>query len=366
MGQTRALTVEDTGLRDRAPIFVLGSARSGTTLLQVMLNAHPAISVIGELHFFDRILQLKKHLPALGTAEGMERLFELLPRMEAIARLPGVDDVLVEVRGRLAALPEPTYEALYGLILDSYARAAGARRAGEKTTANLRYLDDLVQIFPGCRLIHIVRDPRGSVASRLKVPWTSGDVVTNAIKWKMEVAAAQAFMTASPRQRHQMIEARYEDLIADPAAVLRRICDFIGEPYDERMHDYHRSAGALVQHEPWKAGVARPVYSTSAASWRSSLTRSQIFLIEQIAGATMRRHGYAPEGVGPAAVLGTPLQLCREAGRWLAFKLRERRNNERQHDVSFADNTKLYRMLVRAETGSEKRGSKGGTSTRRS
>ena len=163
---------------DHSPIFVVGSARSGTTLLQLMLNAHSEISLAGELHFFDQILKLKKIVPALATPAEIERLFSLIPRLPAFRYLKDSQQVLERTLARMKQTAGADYEILYLYLMETYAVARGARRFGEKLTT-LRYVEELVEIFPDCKMVHIVRDPRACVASRIKTPWTSGDVITN-------------------------------------------------------------------------------------------------------------------------------------------------------------------------------------------
>ena len=74
-----------------SPSFVIGSARSGTTLLQLMLNAHPRLSIIGELHFFSQIRGLRRLVPTLAGSDDIDRVFELLPRTYGLKYLAGVD-----------------------------------------------------------------------------------------------------------------------------------------------------------------------------------------------------------------------------------------------------------------------------------
>jgi hypothetical protein len=252
------------------------------------------------------------------------------------------------VRRRLEADPRPTYEKLYRFLLEGNARAHGARRGGEKTPTNVRYLDRLVAIFPNCRVIHIVRDPRANVASRLKVPWTSDDVVTNALKWKVDVLCARAFVERHGRGRELCKEVLYERLVAAPEAELREICRFLGEEFDERMLRYHESARRFVRDEPWKEGTLRPAHASSIEAWRRELSGAQTFLVERITAPLMRRYGYAEAGVGPAARILSPLAFLREAARYARWKVGEQRSRRREGAVIYGDNGRLYGMLVRA------------------
>jgi hypothetical protein len=332
---------------DCSPIFVVGSGRSGTTLLQLMLNAHPNVAVAGELHFFDQILELRKRVPDLATRQRIDQLIRLLPSLAGFRYLTNFEPVLADARARLIAADRPSYELLYRYLLEGFCKQRGARRCGEKTTANLRYLESLTRLFPNGKIIHIVRDPRAAVASRLKVPWASDDVVTNALKWKLEVSCGRAFAEQRDLADGRFFELRYEEVVAEPERTLREVCDFIGEPYDGRMLDYHTSASAYVASEPWKSGTTKPVYTSSLDSWRSELSEPQIFLIELITGAEMDHYGYPRSSFSRSAALLSPWQGTVEVTCWLRFKWRERRQRQEEDISVYGEQRRLLEILWR-------------------
>lgn len=322
----------------------MGAGRSGTTLLQLMLTAHPQIAIAGELGFFDEILLLRKEVPDLNTPEHIDRLFALLPTLYRYKYLTEAEVTFPEAHARLKADPEPSYEKLYWYILEGYGKLHGARRFGEKTPENIRHLEALVSIFPNCKIVHVVRDPRANVASRQKLPMLSDDVITNALKWKIDVNFGALF---SSKHKNNCLEVKYEELVSDTVTVLRDICEFIGERYDDRMLEYHRSSGKYVKNEPWKDGTQKPVYLSSLETWRRELSDGQIYLIEWIAGRQMARYGYPRSAVGFRTRLSTPLHAARELTQWGRHKVRERQARQRGPTTVYATNSKLYQMLWR-------------------
>jgi Sulfotransferase family len=339
--------VSATSFPDCSPIFVVGSGRSGTTLLQLMLNAHPRIAVAGELGYFDQILQLRRLIPDLSGPEQVDRLFELLPRTGSFKFLSEVEAIFPEAQRKLKADPNPSYEKLYRYILESYAMAHGARRFGEKTPENIRHLDHLISIFPNCRVIHIVRDPRANIASRIKVPIWSNDVATHAIKWKIDILYGQIFLLSNCHAGKTSLEVRYEDLVADPEPCLRKICNFIGEAYDGSMLEYYKSSEHFIKNAPWQEGTYKPVYSSSVQKWRCELTESQIYLIEWITGRQLEHYGYSRSAARFSVRVTSAFQLARELFRWGRYKLQERKARRRGPATIYGANTKLYRMLWR-------------------
>jgi hypothetical protein len=337
--------VHTTSFADCSPIFVVGAGRSGTTLLQLMLNAHPRIAIAGEVGFFDEILLLRRKVPDLGSPERIDQLFALLPNLEGHKYLTEVEAVFPEAQARLKADPAPSYEKLYRYLLEAYGAARGARRFGEKTPSNIRYLESLASLFPNCRIIHVFRDPRATVCSRTKVSVFSDDIITHSIKWKIDMSCGKAFARAG---NQIYCEIAYEELVAEPVATLKHICGFLGEKYDDCMLEYHHSTDKYIKDEPWKHGTQKPVYRSSVETWRRELSEAQVHLIERITSRQMADYGYLPSNVRFRTKLLSPLHAARELFRWGRHKMREHQARQRTPTTLYGTNTKLYHMLWRA------------------
>jgi hypothetical protein len=140
--------VTTTSFPDWSPIFVVGAGRSGTTLLQLMLNAHPRIAVAGELSYFDQILQLRTVVPELERPEQVDRLLELLRSTYNFKFLSDVEEVLPEVQRRLKAEAEPSYEKLYRYILEGYGARRGAGALARRRLATFATSINWWHCFP--------------------------------------------------------------------------------------------------------------------------------------------------------------------------------------------------------------------------
>ena len=338
-----------TRFEDCAPIFVVGAPRSGTSLLARMLDAHPSIGLADELCFFDIILGARREVPELDSAERIEHFLDLLPRMDHV-RFWADGAALIEAAAeRLRADPRPSYAAFYRHLMECRAAALGKRRFGEKTPWNVRHLEALEALFPNARFLHIVRDPRAVVASKRKLPRTSRDVVTNAVKWSIDIAAAARYRDLSPDRAARLLEIRYEDLVRAPESVLRRVTDFLGEPFDPAMLAFAEAGALAFKDQPWREGVRRPLFDSSLEAWRDEFTPAQVWLIQRLARAGMTRYGYAPEPVPPRALAGLPLQVLREFAAWLAFKRGEARRRALEPGILFrARAAPLVKLLLQA------------------
>jgi hypothetical protein len=334
---------------DCAPIFVVGAPRSGTSLLARMLDAHPAIGLADELCFFDIVLGARREVPELDSAERIARFLELLPKMDHVRYWADGATLIEAAAERLRADPRPCYAAFYRHLMECRAAALGKRRFGEKTPWNVRHLEALEALFPNARFLHIVRDPRAVVASKRKLPRTSRDVVTNAVKWSIDVAAAGRYREGSPDRAARLLEIRYEDLVRSPEAVLRRVIDFLGEPFDPAMLAFAEAGALAFKDQPWREGVRRPLFDSSLETWRGELSPAQLWLVQWLTRTSMARYGYAAEPVPLRARLELPLQVLRELGAWLAFKRDETRHRAAEPSILFRTRAApLYKLLLQA------------------
>jgi hypothetical protein len=337
--------VESIVFPEVSPIFVVGAPRSGTTLFSRILDGHPHLGIADELIYFDIILTARTVVPDLSTPARIEQLFELLPKMDHVPFWKGMEQVLAETKRRLLAEPDPSYPKFYLFLMQVYAGLRGASRFGEKTPWNVRHLDEIVRLFPKARIIHLVRDPRANVASRRKLPRTSRDVVTAAVKWKLDVLAGRRFARGPNASSANYIELRYEDLVRDPEPAVRRICDFIGEPFHPGMLALEREPDVMFKDQPWKEGVFRPVHTGSLQAWRKELSPAQARLVELICGPEMRHFRYPQDGGG--SIPGAAARLPAELTDWLLFKRSDAQRKKADTSIAFRHGSlPMYRLLV--------------------
>jgi hypothetical protein len=212
----------------------------------------------------------------------------------------------------------------------------------------VRHLSTLVRWFPRCRIFHLVRDPRASVASRRRLPRTSKDVLTNAVKWQLDVRCATQFLASAAAGAPSMIEIRYEDLVQNPRPVLERACAFMDEDFDPRMLAAHGSRDVMFKDQPWKEGVFEPVFTASVAAWQRELRPAQVALIELLVRREMERYGYVRANISRVQRVSMLAQLPRELLAWARFKASEIARRRRERHIQFYyKSSDLYRVLVR-------------------
>ncbi|WP_209428358.1 sulfotransferase [Pararhodobacter sp. SW119] len=244
-------------------VIVYGSVRSGTTMFRLMLGGHPDLVEIGEKPYITRYSRFQPD----GTLKVDHRnLF--------------VDRVFV--MREFGERPE-----LDGLdLIDDLVAQGKQGREGPTVITFHSDLYKILHIFPDCRVLHIVRDPRDVSASVMRLGW-AGNAYFAAENWlraESDLQAARPLLKTG-----QLMSLRYEELAAAPEPGLRRVCDFLGIAYDPGLFSY-----------PERSTYYKPTRS-AIEGWRKHLSMQDVRLIELRCGDLMTEHGYArvTEGAGP-------------------------------------------------------------------
>jgi len=269
------------------PIFVAGSARSGTTLLQSALGAHPRIAAPPEIYFATRIWSLSDYYGDLRDDVALERAvratleFALLESLE----LDGAA-VLAEAK----AGPR-TYGGLFETLMHHIAARRGKPRWSDKTPWQAPSV--AWELAPDAQVIHIVRDPRDVVASSVEAPWIGERPLELARAWaRFNRRAAREGAHAGPARYHRV---RYEDLANDPETVLRLVCAFLEEEFDTAMLDprARSESGTVVDAAaPWQDRVATPIKASRVGRYADVLSWRDRCLISPVLDRELEMFGY--------------------------------------------------------------------------
>ena len=277
------------------PIFVVGASRSGTTLLRLILNAHPSIAMPDELSYFT----LFKRVPTPWNTTLDPRLYgtlidRFLAQNEPV--LSGVD--LGQLRIAMMEGP-PTIRTPYAKALDAWAAAEGKPCWGEKTPHNVFYVPELYAMFPEARFVHMVRDPRAVVHSMNNFRRCSSNTVANAGNWRtfMERGAAVLERTVPASQRTTL---HFEALTSTPEPVLLQLCNFLQIPFNPDMLAFHERAGDYMHPVYTKLGgaqtVTKPINTKTKARWQTEMASIDVATVEYMCGTWMNVYGYDRSG----------------------------------------------------------------------
>lgn len=270
--------------RQADPTFLVGAERSGTTVFRLMLDSHPLLAWANELEFAVDMMPHHQGWPPL------EEYYEFLSTHR------------IFLAGGYRIDQRLDYLELMNSFLEQRARRAGKARVGATVH---RHFDRLLRIWPDARFIHIVRDPRDVAHSCIRMGW-AGNVWTGARRWVAAERLWDELLETIPAARR--IDVRYEELIRSTEAVLTRVCQFIGIPYDPRMLDY-----------PSRTTYEHPDRSLTE-QWRTTFSERELRLVEARTGPLLTARGYEPSGLPPLHVTRRIKLLLQIQDRWARFR----------------------------------------------
>lgn len=229
------------GIGTDQPVFIVGLPRSGTTLTEQILSAHPLLHGAGELPDLARLAKQSLEGEDVAPWEAAQYLDE-----------------------------EMTSRRLAHEYLSAMRRSAppDCRRISDKQPLNFFHLAFAALLFPNARVIHCRRDARDNALSIWMENFNPdqtyatdfGDLAHFTAEYRRLMAHWRAVLPL------QILEVQYEDTVADLEGQARRLIDFLGAPWDERCLNFHQQDRAVQTPSRWQ--VRQPIYSKSVGRWR--------------------------------------------------------------------------------------------------
>lgn len=233
-------------------IILLGTQRSGTTLLTRMLSAHSAIFIQNEI--------------------SVEKIF---------FGQASTDEINARCNKQI--------ELRHGLSVPELLEKENKKLWGFKDPQLTEHLDELVPFLKTTKFITIVRDPRGVVNSYIDNKWGLGTTAyTGALRWKNEVAAQEQFMKLAPAQ---CLYIRYEDLVSNQEETLRTVCKHLEIEFEDSLLNYYKKK------PNFKLNASNINTNASAdkrfsTRWKDKLSRRQVSDIEFVTHDLLIKNGY--------------------------------------------------------------------------
>lgn len=268
--------------------MIVGTPRSGTTLVQRLVCELPGVRVPPETHFFklyapDLLRRRRFPLDARALREEVE-IFRSLETSRGLA--VDAETIVQELEGKCEGALE-----LFSAIVRHL--AGPARIYGEKTPEHLFWWRPLARAVPHLKFIAVVRDPRAVVASNLAVPWGLKSHIQVAERWlsdQRQVVKAQQSLGSD-----RSMVLRYEEVVRNPDRARHRMSEFLGcgsIPSRIRLSSTHDSSIFVAGEEPWKGRAIGPISSDRVKAWREKLTEAEARDVEVICWQQMKRFGY--------------------------------------------------------------------------
>jgi hypothetical protein len=277
-----------------SPLFILGSERSGTTLLRLMLTSHPEVCIPPESIFYINLR--KKYYDCIHSQNALNRFIDELYKDEKFLEWKVPE---TELRKYLNTFPYKDYPALAGEIYNYYAakNKPQATIVGDKNPHFTFHASTLFHDFPRAKVLLIVRDVRAvynSVKKKFIQDGRSRKKLIGLItdRWKASGSVWESYRSSS-----NFCVIRYEDLLTDPETILEQICRWLGINFDREMMLYHQK-NRLLELVPksqvkWLQLTFSPVEKARMDAWKHELNSWEAEAIEIMNESTLRRFGYA-------------------------------------------------------------------------
>jgi hypothetical protein len=269
-----------------APFFVIGAQRSGTTLLRLMLNAHPDVAIPEEGTFWMPLLRSYGRNPQTSIPPEVLQNYLRYIGKNSQFKLWLLDDN--GIRERALSMEQITLSQLMSLYYDAYARLQGKVRSGDKTPSFFRMVPLLSNLFPQAKFVHIVRDGRDIYLSLCKMGY-KGNLSVGALEWTFKVVKAQRDLAKLDPSR--VLELRYEDLLAAPGSKLEEICAFLHVTYNSSMLDFWKTSRNYIGNHH-SQHIFKPVANDNVKKWKRRMSSVEVAKFQKIAGTQLTRMGY--------------------------------------------------------------------------
>ncbi len=280
---------------DRAPFFIIGAGRSGTTLLRLILAGHSHLHIPSETWFLDPLV---REFPLAGTLTQpqLERAIETMVRHE---RWPDMALSETELRCQAGALTQPTLVSLIDIVYAHLLRESSKQRLGDKTPHYFAIVPQLATLYPDAKFIHLVRDGRDVAISWIDAGWQR--YYDAGFAWPAAMAHLRRDSAVYP---DRMLEVHYEDMVRAPAETACLICAFLGETFEQEMLDWQGRTGMVVSRDRHlHTRLQQPLSNDAIAVWRRRLSAVACFTMEACLHRELVQGGYtlrfSARGWGP-------------------------------------------------------------------
>ncbi len=232
------------GLDSERPVFIVGMPRSGTTLTETIIGAHPQAYAAGEL---ETVKRCEREMSALVFKdEGQQKN----PRQ--------LSWVGVEVLAQR-----------YLDAIDTKAKNANAIRVTDKMPHNFQAVGFIALMFPKARIIHTRRNPFDTSLSIWQQNFNDAHTYSRNLTdlghhYAQYLNLMEHWRDVLPGR---MLEIDYEDLVENQEQVTRKLIDFVGLPWDDACLRPHELQRTVLTASVWQ--VRQPVYKRSAGRWKN-------------------------------------------------------------------------------------------------
>ncbi len=290
---------EDNQLYNLLPFFfIIGRARSGTTLLRTLFDAHPNVMIPIESPV---IMHMNRKYGKISywSKERINSFYDDLLKVKDF------DKWEIDKKRLKAELLKLKGQTCYKKIIETvYLNSPSIfdKKAivmlGDKNPIYSISIKNLFRLYPEAKYIHLKRDHRAHIVSMLKAGLYASDIVALAYRWRYSARLISKLKRKHPDAFYTI---RYEDLVKDSENHLKAICSFLCLPYEPSVLKFYEKTQLVekmdtegkIEHHHQR--IFKPIDASRIDSWKEELTSEQIEMADMVVGKWAETEGYQPQ-----------------------------------------------------------------------
>lgn len=288
------------------PVFIVGNSRSGTTLMSRILKLHSKVYVLNETFMYDEVSKYESTFNDLSDAELEDIVRSLITIQKKGIYLKNKTEKYTNETNEIMSLYK--IEGDYSLVglLNCFYRYEAIKNGkiiyGDQTPRHVFSVEWLISLFPNCKIINMVRDPRAVLLSQ-RNKWKAckkynqpvHEIIrsrlnyhpfTVSLLWNKSIDAALAAENNNKYKLH-MKTVIFEEFVQESNNSIKSVCEFIGIEFEESMLNVDVEMTSNLKNDG-KTGVMSEIANT----WKNKLSSSEVYICEKTAGYRLEKYGY--------------------------------------------------------------------------
>lgn len=271
------------------PVFVIGCARSGTSVLIRLIRKYLKINFGTETQFIIRYYNKIRKYSDLNRDSNLKILIDDISKERCFSRWKkrfgfdiNFEEIYQEVMNKQRFGNENNieiYQDILTSMFEKFARYHRMTRWGDKTPDYILNLPVLIGLYPKAQFIHIVRDGRDVALSLFQTPFGNNNVYKAAVSWKADINRLKEFAKKIPKD--QLVEIRYEDLLNDPEKVFSVLIKFLG------IEDNDNNLMKFISEN-----IRNDLKQNNTIKWKKLLSLNEQFVFDKIACDILSNYDY--------------------------------------------------------------------------
>lgn len=292
-------------------IFIVGNSRSGTTMMRRVLGNHSQIYMLEELHFFEQLWSTSDKHKVISQEEAQTLASKLLfiqrdgylSAMNIDKYQSDAQEIIKNIKGDI--FPHSVLNAFLFFETRKYNKTIPC----EKTPQDVFYIGEILELFPGAKIVNMVRDPRGVMLSqkrkwqrramgakfmtkkeqrRLKINYHP---ITISKLWNSSIRAAAKY-----KDHPQLHTMYFEKMVNDSQIEIKNLCQFLEIDFNENMLMIPQVGSSNEADKPDEFGIK----TERAGNWeKGGLNNGELWFCQNICGDNMKQFGYTVNKVNP-------------------------------------------------------------------